>query len=338
MGQFTPGPVLTTATFIGYQLKGISGAIWASVGMFLPSFFLVGFLVKLIPLLRRSKLLSGFLDAVNACAVGIMIAATFQLGYEIGGQWQSMVLMGLSIIAVLRFSKLSAFWIIIGGGLLGYLLLLILLTVFIRKCLTDKDFSFSWFIFIEKTNNMDFKKISTLSFIFFISVIFSGFIITSDWFLLKSEDQGYQIEFPKEPSENVQTVNTEAGPVDMHIHMLDLSKKEEDSNLIYLSSYAQYPDTLVHSDRKEQLAGFFKETIDGLVSSIDGKRLDEKMVQLGEYQGKEVKINFQDGMAIIRIRVYLVENRVYMLQVVTKTENDSNESISRFMNSFALID
>ncbi len=125
MGQFTPGPVLTTATFIGYQLKGISGAIWASVGMFLPSFFLVGFLVKLIPLLRRSKLLSGFLDAVNACAVGIMIAATFQLGYEIGGQWQSMVLMGLSIIAVLRFSKLSAFWIIIGGGLLGYLLLLI---------------------------------------------------------------------------------------------------------------------------------------------------------------------------------------------------------------------
>jgi chromate transporter len=68
--------------------------------------------------------LSGFLDAVNACAVGIMIAVTFQLGYDIAGQWQSMVLMALSVFAVLRFPKLSAFWIIIGGGLLGYLLLL----------------------------------------------------------------------------------------------------------------------------------------------------------------------------------------------------------------------
>lgn len=124
IGQFTPGPVLTTATFIGYQLKGVSGALWASVGMFLPSFFLVGFLVKLIPFLRKSVMLSSFLDAVNACAVGVMIAVTFQLGYEISENWQSLVLMGLSIITVLKFPKLSAFWIIIGGGFLGYLLLL----------------------------------------------------------------------------------------------------------------------------------------------------------------------------------------------------------------------
>ena len=185
---------------------------------------------------------------------------------------------------------------------------------------------------------MDYNKNVNLSLVLLVLVISSGFIMTSDWFLVKSEDHGYQIEFPKEPSVSVQTVNTEAGPVDMHIHMLDLSKKEEDSNLIYLSSVAKYPDTLVHSDRKEQLAGFFKETINGLIASIDGELLDEKSVQIGEYQGEEVKVNFQDGMAIIRIRIYLVENKVYMLQVITKTENDSNDSISRFMNSFALID
>ncbi|MGI9530463.1 chromate efflux transporter [Lutimonas sp.] len=124
MGQFTPGPVLTTATFIGYQLKGISGALWASLGMFLPSFFLVGLLVKLIPLLRKSKLLSSFLDAVNACAVGIMIAVTIQLGYDIGGQWQSLLLMAVSVFIVLKFPRLSPIWIILGGGLLGYILLL----------------------------------------------------------------------------------------------------------------------------------------------------------------------------------------------------------------------
>jgi hypothetical protein len=185
---------------------------------------------------------------------------------------------------------------------------------------------------------MDYKKKLNLSLILLVLVISSGFIMTSDWFLVKSEDQGYQIEFPKEPTPSVQSVKTEAGMVDMHIHMLDLSKKGDDSNLIYLSSFAQYPDSLVHSDRKEQLAGFFKETIEGLIGSIDGEMLDEKAVQIGEYPGKEVNINFQDGMAIIRIRVYLVENKVYMLQVITKTENDSNDSISRFMNSFALID
>ena len=184
---------------------------------------------------------------------------------------------------------------------------------------------------------MDFKKISTLSFIFFVSVLCTGFIVTSDWFLMKNKDQGYQIEFPKEPSVSVQTVNTKAGPVDMHINMLDLSNKDEDQNMIYLSSFAQYPDSLVHSDRKEQLAGFFKETLDGLVSSIDGKILSKEDVKIDSYPGKEVKINFQDGMAIIRIRVYLVENKVYMLQVITKIEKDSNESISKFMDSFSLI-
>ena len=58
VGQFTPGPVLTTATFIGYQLKGIIGAIYASLGMFLPSFLFVGILVRIIPFIKKSKLSS----------------------------------------------------------------------------------------------------------------------------------------------------------------------------------------------------------------------------------------------------------------------------------------
>lgn len=125
MGQFTPGPVLTTATFVGYQLGGISGALWGSLGMFLPSFFLVALLVKLIPLLRKSALLSKFLDAVNACAVGIMVAVTFKLGFDLSGEWQSLVLMAISIFLALKFPKISAVYIILGGSLLGYLLLLI---------------------------------------------------------------------------------------------------------------------------------------------------------------------------------------------------------------------
>ncbi len=125
MGQFTPGPVLTTATFVGYQLGGISGALWGSLGMFLPSFFLVALLVKLIPLLRKSALLSKFLDAVNASAVGIMVAVTFKLGYDLSSEWQSIVLMAVSIFVALKYPKVSAVYVILGGSLLGYLLLLI---------------------------------------------------------------------------------------------------------------------------------------------------------------------------------------------------------------------
>lgn len=125
MGQFTPGPVLTTATFVGYQLNGISGALWASLGMFLPSFFLVGLLVKLIPLLRKSPWLSKFLDAVNAGAVGIMIAVSLQLGYDLIFDWRAAVLMGLSIFITFKYPKVSALWVILGGAILGYLLLMI---------------------------------------------------------------------------------------------------------------------------------------------------------------------------------------------------------------------
>ncbi len=125
MGQFTPGPVLTTATFVGYQLGGLSGALWASLGMFLPSFFLVGLLVKIIPMLRRSVMLSSFLDAVNSCAVGIMAAVTLKLGYEVASDWKAWILMGLSILIAFQFPKISSFWVIIGGSLLGYVLTII---------------------------------------------------------------------------------------------------------------------------------------------------------------------------------------------------------------------
>ncbi len=70
-------------------------------------------------------MLSKFLDAVNASAVGIMVAVTLKLGLEIGAEWQGLVLMGLSVLVAFRFSKISTFWVIIGGALLGYLLLLV---------------------------------------------------------------------------------------------------------------------------------------------------------------------------------------------------------------------
>ena len=77
VGQFTPGPVLSTSTFIGYQLSGFSGALAATTGIFLPSFLFVLILNPFIPKMRNSKVLRYFLDAVNVAAVAVMLAVLF---------------------------------------------------------------------------------------------------------------------------------------------------------------------------------------------------------------------------------------------------------------------
>ncbi|MEM1096076.1 MAG: chromate transporter, partial [Bacteroidota bacterium] len=121
VGQFTPGPVLSTSTFIGYLIADIPGAIAATLGIFLPSFFFVWMLNPLIPRLRKSVWLSAFLDAINVAAVALMLAVTIQLGMDTLVSWQAGLIAALAAVLVLRF-KVSALWIVAGSAVLGWLL------------------------------------------------------------------------------------------------------------------------------------------------------------------------------------------------------------------------
>ena len=125
VGQFTPGPVLTTATFIGYQLNGFSGAAMASLGMFLPSFLFVAILVRIIPFIKKSIVLSFILGYINSGAVGIMIAVTLKLSYNFLFDWKYSTIMILSIVVSYFYKKISSIWIVCGGSIIGYLLSLI---------------------------------------------------------------------------------------------------------------------------------------------------------------------------------------------------------------------
>ena len=122
IGQFTPGPVLSTATFIGYQLQGIWGAVAATLGIFLPSFLFVALLNPLIPKLRQSKIASSFLDAVNISALSIMISATVHLSEQTLLDLKSILIAVLSGAVVLKFRKLNSAYIVLGGAMVGYLL------------------------------------------------------------------------------------------------------------------------------------------------------------------------------------------------------------------------
>ncbi|NER14941.1 chromate efflux transporter [Leptobacterium flavescens] len=125
IGQFTPGPVLSTATFIGYQLQGFWGAIAATLGIFLPSFLFVLLLNPLLPRMRKSKLLGYFLDSVNIAAVAVMLAVLFEMGKDTLTGWEGIIIALISFILTFGFKKINAMWIVIGGALLGYLLQLI---------------------------------------------------------------------------------------------------------------------------------------------------------------------------------------------------------------------
>jgi len=118
IGQFTPGPVFTTATFVGYLLAGHAGAIAGTVGIFLPAFLLVGIVNPWVPKLRQSLWASGFLDGVNAASLGLMAGVTYTLGRAALVDWLTIVLAILSAIAVFRF-KVNSAWLVLAGGIIG---------------------------------------------------------------------------------------------------------------------------------------------------------------------------------------------------------------------------
>lgn len=122
IGQFTPGPVLTTATFVGYQINGFSGAIMATLGIFLPSFLFVLLINPLVSKLRQSKILSSFLDAVNAASVAVMVAVTIKLGISVLNSWENGLILSLTLGLVLWKPKTNILWIVAGSAALGYLL------------------------------------------------------------------------------------------------------------------------------------------------------------------------------------------------------------------------
>jgi chromate transporter len=121
IGQFTPGPVLSAATFIGYILGGVPGAVVATIGIFLPSFFYVGLLAPVLFRLRQSVWIAAFLDSVNVCAVALMVGVTVRLGIDALRGWPAW-LISLGALAILLRWKINPAWIVLGGGIVGLFL------------------------------------------------------------------------------------------------------------------------------------------------------------------------------------------------------------------------
>ncbi|HEY3248477.1 MAG TPA: chromate efflux transporter [bacterium] len=124
VGQITPGPVFTTATFIGYVLGGWNGAVLATVGIFLPSFVFVAASHRYIPRLRGSAWAGALLDGVNVAALALMAGVTTQLTRAAIVDWVTLAFAGAAAVLLLRF-KVNSAWLIIAGAAAGALVRLL---------------------------------------------------------------------------------------------------------------------------------------------------------------------------------------------------------------------
>jgi chromate transporter len=120
-GQVTPGPVFTTATFIGYLLAGPRGAAVATLGIFLPAFVFVAISAPLLPRLRQSRKVGAFLDGLNVASLALMAVVCWQLGRSAVTDWRTAALAASSAVLLLAF-RVNPSWLIAGGAAIGLLL------------------------------------------------------------------------------------------------------------------------------------------------------------------------------------------------------------------------
>ena len=118
-GQLTPGPLFTSATFIGYLLGGLPGAMLATLGIFLPVFMFVPLTQPLLARLRSMQGAAGLLAGVNAASLGLLAAVAGQLAWGLAGD-PAGALLGVALLLLVR-SRIPASWLLLGGALLGVL-------------------------------------------------------------------------------------------------------------------------------------------------------------------------------------------------------------------------
>jgi chromate transporter len=118
VGQVTPGPVFTTATFVGYLVGGLPGAVVATLGIFVPAFFFVALSGPLVPRLRRSPLAGAVLDGVNVASLALMAAVTWQLGLRALSGPLPVAIGVLALVALLRY-RINSTWLVAVGAVAG---------------------------------------------------------------------------------------------------------------------------------------------------------------------------------------------------------------------------
>ena len=159
----------------------------------------------------------------------------------------------------------------------------------------------------------------------------------SNYHLMVNLELGCKIEFPGKPDESTQASPTASGTQDLHLFMYNGASSPGDPNLLYMLACTVYTDTNINSSKPARMAGLYRNAIDGAAHRIGGKIISEQEINTGTHTGREARLQFQDGNAIVTLRIFLIKNRFYLTQTITNSSNDGNAATQRFLDSFSLL-
>lgn len=147
-----------------------------------------------------------------------------------------------------------------------------------------------------------------------------------------SQDMKFSMLFPQQPQQQEQVTQSAAGPLKIHMVMLDFSNNTGASNMLYMASYTLLPDS-INSDKKEMMDPLFTNSINGMAKNVQGTVKSTKTIAYKGFPGREAKVDVQ-GQAIITARIYLIHNRLYMAMVFSASGKDDNADAAKFLDSF----
>jgi len=184
-----------------------------------------------------------------------------------------------------------------------------------------------------------FKTLALSLLLFFVAISCTK---TLNWELYPNTKYGYEVLLPKKPIENTRAGKSEFGELEIYMASCPAAHEGElGDNALYMVSQILYPKDSVDFDNADVLDSFFENIINGTVRKINGTLESKEVANLDGFAGREVKISFKSegikGENLIRLRLHLVENALYLLQTITPAEKDDNDDIEKFMASFKLL-
>ena len=180
------------------------------------------------------------------------------------------------------------------------------------------------------------KFTHSLFFTLFLVGVFA-FTTSDEWYQFEHKAFSFKTEYPGKPTTKVKVLNTAEGDLNLNMFEYVSERTETQSALFYAVSFVEYPVEAVNSNDKEKLKEFYKKWTDKLVARVNGKLIKETIITLEGFEGVEDRIEMKDGAEFVKMRAYMINNKLYMIEAVTETKNEFNPSINRFMNSFKLI-
>lgn len=160
-----------------------------------------------------------------------------------------------------------------------------------------------------------------------------------NWVTTKDYEKGYKIDFPSSPKSQSQPVPTAIGEVQMHMYILDNSANANAKNLVLMTAFTEYPLAAFEGqDINSEILqdNLLDSSVNGAVSNVKGDLISSSHIKFDGYNARDAKIEIQ-GAFIINMKTILVQNKLYMIQVIHNKSNDGNQEAKQFFDSFEFI-